>query len=88
MANRLAGVLFDVGGVRVGFEICEDAWVAERRGAELALEGADLILNPSASHFAFGKHAVRERLVLEGSRLKGIVTSMDVVRAVATGESR
>jgi len=28
----------------------------------------DLILNPSASHFAFGKQEVRRRLVLEGSR--------------------
>jgi NAD+ synthase (glutamine-hydrolysing) len=68
----LGDVLFDIGGVRIGFEICEDAWVAERRGAELAHEGADLILNPSASHFAFGKHAVRERLVLEGSRAFGV----------------
>jgi NAD+ synthase (glutamine-hydrolysing) len=68
----LGDVLFDVGGVKIGFEICEDAWVAERRGAELALAGADLILNPSASHFAFGKHAVRERLVLEGSRAFGV----------------
>jgi NAD+ synthase (glutamine-hydrolysing) len=68
----LGDVLFDVGGVRVGFEICEDAWVADRRGAELAAEGADLLLNPSASHFAFGKHAVRERLVLEGSRGFGV----------------
>jgi CBS domain-containing protein len=31
---------------------------------------------------------VHRALVLEGSRLQGIVTSMDVVRAVATGESR
>jgi len=60
-------VFFDFSGVRVGFEICEDAWVAQRRGA---LDGyaMDIIVNPSASHFAFGKHAVRERLVLEGSR--------------------
>jgi NAD+ synthase (glutamine-hydrolysing) len=29
---------------------------------------ADIILNPSASHFAFHKHRVRERFVLEGSR--------------------
>jgi NAD+ synthase (glutamine-hydrolysing) len=60
-------VFFDLAGVRVGFEICEDAWVAQRRGA---LDGyaMDIIVNPSASHFAFGKNAVRERLVLEGSR--------------------
>ena len=63
---------FDVGGLRVGFEICEDAWVARRPGAKLALEGVDLLLNPSASHFAFDKQGVRERLVLEGSRAFGV----------------
>jgi len=68
----IGDVLFDCGGVRIGFEICEDAWMAERRGAELSLSGADLILNPSASHFAFGKHVVRRRLVLEGSRAFGV----------------
>ncbi len=63
---------FDLGGVRVGFEICEDAWVANRPGAALALQGVDLILNPSASHFAFGKLEVRKRFVLEGSRAFGV----------------
>ncbi|MBM4004510.1 MAG: NAD(+) synthase [Planctomycetes bacterium] len=64
----LGDLMFECGGVRIGFEICEDAWVASRPGADLAVNGADLILNPSASHFAFGKHKVRERFVLEGSR--------------------
>ncbi len=59
---------FDLGGVRVGFEICEDAWAADRPGASLAARGVDVILNPSASHFAFGKEKIRRRLVLEGSR--------------------
>jgi len=64
--------VFDVGGVRIGFEICEDAWMAKRPGAELSLDAVDVILNPSASHFAFGKHEVRKRLVLEGSRAFGV----------------
>jgi len=64
----LGDLYFEVGGIRIGFEICEDAWVAARPGAQLALKGIDLILNPSASHFAFGKIRVRERFVLEGSR--------------------
>ena len=59
---------FDINGIRLGLEICEDAWVANRPGAALALKGVDLILNPSASHFAFGKIEVRKRFVLEGSR--------------------
>ena len=59
---------FDLGGLRIGFEICEDAWSADRPGAALAARGVDLILNPSASHFAFAKEEIRRRLVLEGSR--------------------
>jgi len=61
-------LLFSFAGVRIGFEICEDAWVADRPGAQLARRGADIILNPSASHFAFGKQLVRRRFVVEGSR--------------------
>jgi len=63
---------FDCGGVRIGFEICEDAWAAERPGASLAARGVDVILNPSASHFAFGKDDVRRRFVQEGSRAFGV----------------
>jgi NAD+ synthase (glutamine-hydrolysing) len=61
-------LIFEHGGIRIGYEVCEDAWVAERPGIALARQNVDLILNPSASHFAFGKSAVRERFVLEGSR--------------------
>lgn len=64
----LGDLVFDCGGVRIGFEICEDAWVGDRPGAMLARRGVDLILNPSASHFAFGKHEIRKRFVTEGSR--------------------
>jgi NAD+ synthase (glutamine-hydrolysing) len=68
----IGDLVFDVGDVRVGFEICEDAWVANRPGADLALRGVDVLLNPSASHFAFGKFAVRQRFVIEGSRAFGV----------------
>ncbi len=64
----IGDILFDVGRIRIGFEICEDAWVGTRPGGNLANKGTDIILNPSASHFAFGKHSVRQRFVLEGSR--------------------
>ncbi|MBI2478289.1 MAG: NAD(+) synthase [Planctomycetia bacterium] len=63
-------LVFNCGGVVIGFEICEDAWVADRVGNELVQRGVDIILNPSASHFAFAKHRIRQRLVLEGSRRK------------------
>ncbi len=64
----IGDIYFNCGGVRIGFEICEEAWVANRPGIKLAEKGVDIILNPSASHFAFDKHRVRERFVLEGSR--------------------
>jgi len=67
-AYPIGDLYFDVGGVRVGFEICEDAWVASRPGSAMAGRGVDVILNPSASHFAFDKLDVRKRFVVEGSR--------------------
>ena len=54
-------------GVKIGFEICEDAWQTGRP-CELLEEKVDLILNPSASHFAFHKAKFRENLVKESSR--------------------
>jgi NAD+ synthase (glutamine-hydrolysing) len=68
----IGDVVFDIGDVRIGFEICEDAWVANRPGVDLALRGVDVVCNPSASHFAFGKFAVRQRFVIEGSRAFGV----------------
>jgi NAD+ synthase (glutamine-hydrolysing) len=68
----LGDLLFDIGGVRIGFEICEDAWVPDRPGEAYARMGADVILNPSASHFAFGKHETRLHLVTESSRAFGV----------------
>src|SRR6185503_11853928 len=41
-------------------------------GTDLALRGVDVLCNPSASHFAFGKFAVRQRFVIEGSRAFGV----------------
>jgi NAD+ synthase (glutamine-hydrolysing) len=68
----IGDLVFDIGDVRIGFEICEDAWVANRPGTDLALRGVDIIMNPSASHFAFDKFAVRQRFVVEGSRAFGV----------------
>jgi NAD+ synthase (glutamine-hydrolysing) len=64
----IGDIVFDCGGVKIGFEICEEAWVAKRPGGDMSLQGVDIILNPSASHFAFGKFEVRKRFVSEGSR--------------------
>lgn len=64
----LGDIFFNFDGIRVGLEICEDAWVASRPGNHLASQGVDIILNPSASHGAFGKIHTRIGLVTEGSR--------------------
>ncbi|WP_020607296.1 NAD(+) synthase [Spirosoma spitsbergense] len=65
-------IVFDLSGIRIGFEICEDAWVANRPGRILYERGIDIILNPTASHFAFLKSQVRERFVVDASRSFGV----------------
>lgn len=64
----LGDLVFDLAGVKVGFEICEDAWVANRPAGRLANQGVDFILNASASHFALGQYQVRRQIVEEGAR--------------------
>lgn len=61
-------LFFDIGGIRLGLEICEDAWTGVRPAQKHYLHAVDIILNPSASNFAFGKSTIRERLVTEASR--------------------
>lgn len=61
-------LIFEIDGVRIGLEICEDAWNGVRPAQRHYLNGVDIILNPSASNFAFGKSRVREMLVTEASR--------------------
>ena len=53
-------------GIGIGFEICEDAWQPDRP-CQYFKGKIDLVLNPSASHFAFGKAEYREYLVKKGS---------------------
>jgi len=67
----IGDIFFEISGIKIGFEVCEDAWVSSRPGVKLHQFGIDIILNPSASHFAFDKLKVRKRFVLEGSRAFG-----------------
>jgi NAD+ synthase (glutamine-hydrolysing) len=62
-------LVYEAEGIRFGFEICEDAWRKYNRpGYRLYERGVDLIMNPSASHFAMGKSELREKeVVIEGS---------------------
>lgn len=68
---ELGDLIYEVDNVRIGFEICEDAWNGERPAQRHYLNNVDIILNPSASNFAFGKSNVRSRLVTETSRAYG-----------------
>ncbi len=64
----LGDVTYEVEGFNLGIEICEDAWRGIKRPASRLYErGINLILNPSASHFAFGKTRLRENLVIGSS---------------------
>ncbi|MEQ1588185.1 MAG: NAD(+) synthase [Cyclobacteriaceae bacterium] len=68
---QVGDLIYEAHGIKFGFEICEDAWRKDKRpGYRLAQRGVDLILNPSASHFAMSKSQLREQeVVIEGSRL-------------------
>jgi NAD+ synthase (glutamine-hydrolysing) len=62
-------LIYEIEGIKFGFEICEDGWRKNYRpGYRLMERGVNLIMNPSASHFAMGKSTIREReVVLDGS---------------------
>ncbi|MBU1020946.1 MAG: NAD(+) synthase [Firmicutes bacterium] len=51
-----------------GIEICEDMWAPISPGNILAMNGARLILNLSASNEVLGKREIRRRCILEHSR--------------------
>jgi len=63
----LGHITIDHLDLKIGFEICEDAWRIDRPACHLINKDVDLILNPSASHFAFGKADFRENLVVKSS---------------------
>ena len=50
-------------GFKLGVEVCEDLWVPIAPGSFLALNGAHIILNPSASNETVAKSEYRRSLV-------------------------
>ncbi|WP_419510489.1 NAD(+) synthase [Alistipes sp.] len=62
-----AGLTFEVNGTEFGVEICEDLWTAIPPSSHLALNGAKVIFNLSASPEAVGKHAYLRQLVAQQS---------------------
>ncbi|MBX2954908.1 MAG: NAD(+) synthase [Cyclobacteriaceae bacterium] len=70
-AIQAGDLIYETDGIRFGIEICEDGWSKEKRpGYKFKERGVQLILNPSASHFAMGKSQNREQEVtIEGSQI-------------------
>ena len=74
--------LVEIGGVKVGLTVCEDAWNdkdfwAERKYvsdpvATLCERGAQLLVNLSASPFSVGKHALKLRMLGQLARKHGV----------------
>ena len=63
-------IIFDASvptSLRIGAEICEDLWVADPPSTHLAVAGATLIVNLSASDELVGKEEYRKHLVTDQS---------------------
>ncbi len=56
-------LLFETADVTWGIELCEDLWAVIPPSCQLALKGADLIFNLSASNEIVGKNAYLRQLV-------------------------
>lgn len=62
-----ADLTFEVNGAEFGIELCEDLWVAIPPSSRLAMSGAQVIFNLSASPEGVGKHAYLQQLVTQQS---------------------
>ncbi|GGK07273.1 NAD(+) synthase [Parabacteroides faecis] len=60
-------LLFTSGQVKVGIEICEDLWVPVPPSSLLAMEGANILVNISASNELIGKHHYLRSLICQQS---------------------
>ena len=62
-------LIFDLSGVKVGVEICEDLWAPQSPSNILSMSGAEVIVNLSASNETVSKSGYRKNLVsMQSSR--------------------
>ena len=61
-------VLLEIGETLVGLTICEDMWQPGPPATDLALAGAELLVNISASPFHVGKEVEREEMLVTRAR--------------------
>lgn len=59
--------IFDINGVNVGIEICEDLWVPVPPSCHLSLCGAEVICNLSATDQLIGKYSYLTELIRQQS---------------------
>jgi NAD+ synthase (glutamine-hydrolysing) len=83
----MGDIVVDANGLRIGFETCEDSWISNRPGRDLYQRNVDVLLNPSASHFAVGKYATREQFIKEGSRAFGVAYAYANLNGTENGTS-
>ncbi|MBK8091439.1 MAG: NAD(+) synthase [Verrucomicrobiaceae bacterium] len=76
--------LAEVPGCVVGVEICEDLWTVNPPSGKLALAGATILVNPSASTELLGKSPYRRNLVAQQS---GRCLAAYVYAGAGAGES-
>ncbi|HTT59052.1 MAG TPA: NAD+ synthase [Acidimicrobiales bacterium] len=60
--------IINVNGVAVGMLVCEDVWTTMGPAAELALQGATLLVVANASPYARGRREERELVIAERAR--------------------
>ncbi|MGH3131989.1 MAG: nitrilase-related carbon-nitrogen hydrolase, partial [Gaiellaceae bacterium] len=61
-------VLLELGGSLIGPTVCEDIWQPGPPATDLALAGAELVTNISASPFHVGKDREREGMLIQRAR--------------------
>jgi NAD+ synthase (glutamine-hydrolysing) len=76
--------LLRLGRATIGVEICEDLWVPIPPSAEAALQGAEVLVNLSASDEVLGKHAYLQQLIAAHS---GRLAAAYVYASAGFGES-
>jgi len=60
-------IIYDIDGVKLGIEICEDLWAPIAVSRQLCLAGAEVIVNISASNEVISKRGYRRTLITQAS---------------------
>ncbi|KRX03657.1 Carbon-nitrogen hydrolase [Pseudocohnilembus persalinus] len=63
--------LVEANDTTLGYEICQELWMTRPMNQMLALDGCEIILNPSASHYETRKFATRTDLIISATKKAG-----------------